>query len=225
MPTGWPFIVGFVAPLVVAFICNWAAYLVLLLAQCTCKGQLKSSNGVRMFSRHYLAVIAILSILFTAAWVFALISIGFELPRSIHEPTQYIFAVFIALHAVFTLILHTIRSGKASEFWRKLWYALTCRKEKYVPSRTYITANTTLERIKDNKERVSDSPPSNELTEGIPMRPELTSDFVQVVENTYVMESSGTDMVADDEQLKEDLAKAVGDDEDDAEDGTIATRL
>lgn len=131
------------APFALGYLLNWIVYLLILGALCTPKVASKpQQKAAKSRVQNYIAVLAILSILFAVAWVFALIGTS-DVATDVNEAAQYIFAVFIALHAVFTLILHTVRVPEAKQVWTHLWYLLTCKRDQYAPSRTYVTSEPT----------------------------------------------------------------------------------
>lgn len=194
-----------------------------------CLGMSKASQALKSHTKKHILVAMILSILFTIAWVFGLIGMSDE-PQRLHEPAQYIFAVFIALHAVVTLILHTFRSPDARESWTRLWYIVTCSRDKYSPKRTFDTAEAEarLGRYKDTElssrsyEGGGEQSPTRD---DMPLNPQLVEpkvDGTHVVENTYVTTGgSGGKMMVDEEEKN---AVGGGGDSDEDADG-MATKL
>lgn len=174
----------------IAYLVDWIVYLLTLGALCIPKVSSKpQQKEARSRVQNYMAVLTILSILFAVAWIFALIGTS-DVAADVHEAGQYIFAVFITLHAIFTLILHTVRLSEAKGVWTHLWFLLTCKGDQYVPSRTYVTAEPQHYRETD-RELSTRSYEGNGLAassdEAVPLSPaaEPEPSTRGVVENVY----------------------------------------
>lgn len=204
-------------PFVLSYLLNWIIYLLLLAALCTPKVTSKpQQKAARSRVQKYTAALCILSIFFAVAWVFALIGTR-DVPMAVHEIAQYIFAVFITLHAVFTLILHTLRTPEVKQVWMRLWYLVTCKGQRYAPNRAYVTHEP-------QRFRETDLVASRSFEGGV--APTLSDEVVplspatepepctnEVLENRYVSEPS-----ADSEtSRKQDLGLEEG--------GGVATEL
>lgn len=208
IPTNWPFYFGFLVPFILACLLNWIVYFLTLAILCTSKVTSKyPQKEAKSRVRIYVAVQAILSILFAVAWIFALVG-GTRDVETLHEVGQYIFAVFIALHAVFTLILHTMRLKEAKEVWTHLWFLLS-KGDLYAPSKTYAT---------DEPEHYRDTELSSRSYEGggvvlseedVPFSPatEPEPSTSGVVENKYASTPTAADTIANGEREKEDLGQ------------------
>ena len=90
-----------------------------------------------------LFIAMVLSLLFGLGWVFGLLA-SHDLPAAVHVPSQYIFSIFVGLQGVLIFILHAVRSADARNEWKRWWYTLTCRSEKYrlVRRRTLASSQT-----------------------------------------------------------------------------------
>lgn len=206
------------APFALAYLLNWTVYLVTVAILCTSKVTSKyPQKEARSRVQNYTAVLAILSILFAVAWAFALVGTTDVEPIA-HEVGQYIFAVFIALHAVFTLILHTVRSKEAKEVWTHLWFILTCKGGLHV----YTTTNKTY--VTDEPLRYRDTELSSRSYEGggeggvglheevAPLSPaaEPEPSTTGVVENRYVTSPTASDTGEKSEREKEEPSELEG---------------
>lgn len=191
----------------------WILYVILLILSCVGKKSKRESTKTNL--RNYIVVSVILSILFVVAWSFALAGTDSEISAVTQEVSQYIFAVFIALHAVFLLILHTIRSPHAQESWRSMWYTIRCKRNMYVTKRTFMTNRDT-----ELAFNPVESTGMSLRGEDAPLafkEMEVSPGHAHVVENTYITTPT------DGKMMKEEEGPASTPDTDD-EDG-VATRL
>ena len=83
----------------------------------------------------YLFIAMILSLLFGLGWAFGLIGTS-SLPAGVSIPAQYIFSIFIGFQGVLLFVLHAIRSPDSREEWKRGWYTITGRADKYRVIRT-----------------------------------------------------------------------------------------
>lgn len=204
-----------------AYVVDWVAYLFSIVR--ICRSSRRKSH--EQHDRGHISTLCILSLLFAVAWAFGLAGTSRGVAPLPSEVTQYVFAVFITLHGVFTLILHTLRSPEAKEVWAKLWYVLTCKRGTYSPG------STTKSRYGDRGDR-GDTELSSQPFERkgqMPSDEDMRKDpsIGGVVVNTYVSTGNGGGMtMVDNEEeaeaeidAKEDLGAG-----NDAEEG-VSTRL
>jgi len=159
-----------------------------------------------------LAIVAVLFLLFTVAWIFGLIGTSDSLERSTYVAAQYIFSVLVFVHSILTVFLYIMWSTES----RNKWYGfITCNRHG---KKAYSTAG-----------EVQPSPGGTELTTSYNRRtsaaPEdatpLTPTDKKQVQNIYTPSPGATDdMQERDEQVKVNLNV---DDEDD--DDKVVTSL
>lgn len=221
IPTNWPFYFGFVAPFVLAYLINWIVYAYTLVVLCAPKfAGTSQQKEVKSRAQNYVTVVMILSIFFAIAWVFALVGTS-DVDTIVHEVGQYMFAVFIALHAVFTLIFQFWRLKEAREVWTHLWYIVNCQRDQYAPQKAI---SPKLQRYRDTElsVRSHETQGVGLKDEAVPLSPAEESEPSTrgVVENKYITGADDDDMTANGkEQEKQDL----GGDEEEGE-GAV-TRL
>ena len=120
-----------------------------------------TSNWNTGLGRHLISAM-FLSILFVIAWIFGLIGTSL-LSDDLEDLTiaaQYIFSIFIGLHAVFLLIFHAIRSPESREQWKMWFYVLTCRQAQYnVAHATSLSGTSTTRRFTYNTSQPTDKTP------------------------------------------------------------------
>ena len=187
----------------------WITYVLAFIVSCVVRRKKNSGRNINV--RNYLIVSAILSVLFVIAWIFALVGTDADPSRTTQEVAQYVFAVFITLHAVFLLILHTLRDVHAREVWRSIWYHVTCSTHKYTPARTYSTAGS--------GDRYADTELTTAGGSKSPSPDEFSAAYTkaEVVENPYTSSTAQEGM-----QEKKGLDEK--EEPEDNEDG-VATRL
>lgn len=202
---------------------DWSLYLITLVKLFTRSP--RNKDDLKPYTRNYITVTAIISILFGIAWIFGLVGTS-STEVTLHEVGQYIFAVFIALHSAFLFILHLIRSEEALDSWKRLWYSITCRSDQYTPKRTYSTARTREEegrRHKDVELSYRAVTPGSTADESMPLSPtEVEPKTGGVVENVYVTTTTGSSEEGMVEKEEEGGKEKSPDDHD--EEG-VATRL
>ncbi len=147
-PTAWPFWVGFAGSFAVVTVVNWVLFAMVSLCACFSNNQEKSRVSPHL---SHLLVAVVLSILFTVAWTFFLISVADPL-ENVNVASQYIYAVFFAVHSIFLLVLHAVRSPETRMEWIRIWHTLTCNKDTYhvrqtensPPKEVYLSNKSTL---------------------------------------------------------------------------------
>ncbi|XP_064394599.1 deleted in malignant brain tumors 1 protein-like isoform X5 [Halichondria panicea] len=210
-PSAWPFWVGFAASFAIVTIINWTVF---AMATCgICLHCFSSSNEAKKsrVSSHlsHLLIAVILSVIFSVAWIFFLISVADSFVN-VSVAAQYIYAIFFAVHSVLLLVLYAVRSPDTRSEWVRLWYILTCNKDTYHVRQTALSGEDSTRRgtYLSNK-----SPLPQELESGVQLKessslaaPEFTKgpDTSFTVENTLATTSEMVENEDIDEKKKLD---------------------
>jgi len=134
-PYEWPFWFGFLVPFVIIYIFNWIMFAIIMISLCRHSVKTPGDKDKKSMVARYLFIAMMLSLLFGLGWAFGLIGTS-SLPAGVSIPAQYIFSIFIGFQGVLLFVLHAIRSPDSREEWKRGWYTITGRADKYRVIRT-----------------------------------------------------------------------------------------
>jgi len=129
-PYEWPFWFGFLVPFVIIYIFNWIMFAIIMISLCRHSVKTPGDKDKKSMVARYLLIAMMLSLLFGLGWAFGLIGTS-SLPAGVSIPAQYIFSIFIGFQGVLLFVLHAIRSPDSREEWKRGWYTITGRADKY----------------------------------------------------------------------------------------------
>lgn len=206
-PTAWPFWVGFAGSFVVVTVINWVLFAMVALYICSsCFSISQEEKSQIKLPLSNLLVAVTLSIFFTVAWIFFLISVADPL-ENVNFASQYIYAIFFAVHSILLLILYAVRSPDIRSEWVRMWYIFTCKKDIYHVRETAVlsTDNSQQKEIfLSNK-----SPQSQELERGIMLKESsslVATEFVKAPDTSFFVENStatSNEMTEKDDEKKQ----------------------
>ena len=209
-PTQWPFWFGFVAPFALIYVFNWVMFIIIMVALCMHSRRTAKDSNVKLVIAKHLLIAVVLSLLFGLGWAFGLIGTS-SLPREVYLPAQYIFSIFMGVQGVLIFLLHAVRSPDAREEWKKWWYSITCRRNKYELKRraSFTVTNTTsrgrVPTLESSTAVTGKSMSYHEADEVVPLSPRTTEDKAAekemkaaaftstTLENAYVLDPTEVD--------------------------------
>jgi len=126
-----------VAPFIVIVLLDWILYGATIFFM---RQSGKLNIEMKKYLQHYIIVVAILSVLFVATWIFGLLGTASELSRNAYVISQYLFSVLAAIHSILTFIMHTLIATEAKQFWMRMFYTMTGRRQQYAPKQPEVTS-------------------------------------------------------------------------------------